>query len=82
MTGMVLIERFLSESNCGHILDDPRLDFNPHSVGNILKQFRRIDILIAEAISVSSRKQKFRDNIKEDLEKYFNTFNVYADPRT
>ena len=76
MSGMVLIDRFLSESNCGHILDDPRLDFNPHYVGNILKRFRNIDHQMAEFISESSRKQKFRNNIKEDLEKYFSTFNV------
>lgn len=76
MSGKVWMERFLSESNCGHILDDPRLDFNPHSVVNILKRFRNIDHQMAEFISESSRKQTFRNNIKLDLEKYFSTFNV------
>ena len=52
-----------------HLLQ--QLDYDPLSVGNIKRKFSKLGDVQAEAISVTSKQQYFRNLIKRDLLLYF-----------
>ena len=48
-----------------------QLDFDPLSVGNIQQKFSKLEDVQAEAISMTSKRQYYRNLIKRDLLLYF-----------
>ena len=52
-----LLCRLLPDSITGHILNDPRFDFDPTSPCNVKRQYARLGIRLDDAISIGMRQQ-------------------------
>ena len=70
------LDRFIPDTMSADILNDHRLDLDPFSCGNIMRTFsrqniRQMDRRMLEAISVASRQHQLRQQIRIELENYF-----------
>ena len=69
------LDRFIPDTTNAHILNNLCFDLDLFSCGNIMRTFRKnishMDNRMLEAISTSSKQQLLREQIRIDLENYF-----------
>ena len=81
------IRRLLPDYITSHVLNNPRLDFDPTSPCNIMESFSRVGTALphemAVAVSVAMRNQMKREQIKNELQAFILTaVCIHADTGT
>ena len=72
---MTSLIRFLPQTISHHILNNPKMDYDRVSISNIQQMFPTMTYDMAYCIRQASLRQRKRDMIKRDLQKYFNNIN-------